>query len=575
MSAGRGHQRACIVCGTVKAAFPGVDYCFGCWPGGPVTPPPCVRCGSRQEYFLNGLCHHCHRDGHPGVASCRNCLAWGATRGLKYLCGACNSWCQTHTLAGPCAICGHHGVLDDDGVCRPCIRQAAMARASDRTLSLAEANRHGHQLVFADMIKRREGRAPQLARLLVAPYPLGLPSCRQLRLFEMPRDLSQRGNKTSGLAARADPALAAALEPFIRARASQYGWTKDATWRVRTGVQIMLGFIDGPGVALTASDAAVLAGAEHPVSRVLDVLADAGMVEQDRIQAVEAWFARQTSGLPEQMVAELRRWFDIMLHGSSVTPRRRPRSQISARLHLTWALPALRAWAEDGRCSLREVSAADIRAVLPPSGNPRSTLGAGLRSIFTVLRQQKVLFTNPIKSIRTGYHQPREPLPLDLSAVRDALSSPEPARAVVVALAGFHGLRAGQMRTLLLTDISDGRLRADGRVILLATPARVRLDAWLDYRTRHWPRTANPHLLVNQRSALGTGPVGHRWIKLATGMPGGVQAIREDRILHEAHASGGDIRLICDLFGLSVTAAERYTTTVSHPDLISKARADA
>jgi hypothetical protein len=58
-------------------------------------------------------------------------------------------------------------------------------------------------------------------------------------------------------------------------------------------------------------------------------------------------------------------------------------------------------------------------------------------------------------------------------------------------------------------------------------------------------------------------------------MPGGVQAIREDRILHEAHASGGDIRRICDLFGLSVSAAERHAATLEHPDLITSAASGA
>jgi hypothetical protein len=100
----------------------------------------------------------------------------------------------------------------------------------------------------------------------------------------------------------------------------------------------------------------------------------------------------------------------------------------------------------------------------------------------------------------------------------------------------------------------------------------IELAAWLDYRARHWPGTANPHLFITQRSALGLGPAGHRWIKLKTGVPGGVQAIREDRILYEAHASGGDPRRLCDLFGLSVSAAERYTATLDHPDLINKAR---
>jgi len=35
----------------------------------------------------------------------------------------------------------------------------------------------------------------------------------------------------------------------------------------------------------------------------------------------------------------------------------------------------------------------------------------------------------------------------------------------------------------------------------------------------------------------------------------------------QIHATGGDIRRICDLFGLSVEGATRYLRTVEHPDL--------
>jgi hypothetical protein len=43
--------------------------------------------------------------------------------------------------------------------------------------------------------------------------------------------------------------------------------------------------------------------------------------------------------------------------------------------------------------------------------------------------------------------------------------------------------------------------------------------------------------------------------------------IRSDRILDEVRATGGDIRRICDLFGLTVADASRYTVTLEHPDL--------
>lgn len=52
------------------------------------------------------------------------------------------------------------------------------------------------------------------------------------------------------------------------------------------------------------------------------------------------------------------------------------------------------------------------------------------------------------------------------------------------------------------------------------------------------------------------------------------RALREDRILHEIHATGGDVRRNCDLFGLSVEGATRYLKTVEHPDLTLQGERD-
>jgi hypothetical protein len=46
-----------------------------------------------------------------------------------------------------------------------------------------------------------------------------------------------------------------------------------------------------------------------------------------------------------------------------------------------------------------------------------------------------------------------------------------------------------------------------------------------------------------------------------------IAAIREDRILDEAHATGGDVRRLADLFGLSMQVGTRYIGAVSHRDL--------
>ncbi|MCC6496258.1 MAG: hypothetical protein IT193_08360, partial [Propionibacteriaceae bacterium] len=86
---------------------------------------------------------------------------------------------------------------------------------------------------------------------------------------------------------------------------------------------------------------------------------------------------------------------------------------------------------------------------------------------------------------------------------------------------------------------------------------RERVAAWLDHRNRRWPNTANPYVFLNHRNATRTTPIGYRWLAIATGgVP--IHVMREDRIVDEVRASGGDARRICDLFGLTMQGAVRY-----------------
>jgi hypothetical protein len=136
---------------------------------------------------------------------------------------------------------------------------------------------------------------------------------------------------------------------------------------------------------------------------------------------------------------------------------------------------------------------------------------------------------------------------------------------VIAALVAFHALAPHQVRDLTVTDLRDGRLHVAGRGIPLADPVRVRLRAYLDYRAVRWPTTANQHLIIHYRSATHCGPVQADWLTRRLGPS--AQALREDRVLHELHAAGGDVRRLCDLFGLSIGGAERYLTTLDHPAL--------
>lgn len=137
--------------------------------------------------------------------------------------------------------------------------------------------------------------------------------------------------------------------------------------------------------------------------------------------------------------------------------------------------------------------------------------------------------------------------------IRGELNSPSPAVALAVALVAFHALTNKQLRHVRLADIIDGHPHRYGRDIPLAAPVQTRLAAWLNNRNQTWPGSLNPYLMVSKRIAPRLVPVGIScpW----NGITLRPQALREVRILHEIHATGGDMRRVCDMFGLSNACA--------------------
>ena len=494
----------------------------------------------------------------------------------KWLCWRCHSW-RARLAKGTCRICHRADLaVNPDDVCNLCDRQMTIALGA----TVEEANLGGQQLYFANMpwqptrirwgnVRRvdqpstrnhlHRDRADSLRAIEFYPVEQ-----TQLALFAMPRDLTcaltqaqDRGLSTSDRLP--DPPhgqMAAFLDAAVLDHARRHGWPQSTIHRAQRSMRVLQLMQDTPGAMLLATDAIRLQEIGLTAIPVIDVATAAGVMLDDRQPAIYAYFDTTTAHLPEQIRTELNEWFTVMLNGSTTPPRRKPRDQQTTRLYLRWAMPALTTWAKQGHYSLREITTSDIRAVLPPSGNPRSTMGAGLRSILTLLKARKVLFTNPIARIQTGSHERRDPLPAHAEKIRGSLLSPDPACAALAALATFHGLRAGELRNMHLTDLVDGRLRLGQRSILLAEPVRVRISAWLDYRNTRWPTTANPHVFLNHRNSSRTTAVGGRWLTLATGIP--IHLMREDRILNEARATGGDVRRICDLFGLTVEGALRY-----------------
>jgi hypothetical protein len=466
---------------------------------------------------------------------------------------------------GTCANCQREVPINPKKICRLCWTNASGSRGADKSsFDPITANRNGQQLSFAGMVwAARSGK-----QLAVPPSAPALPrpvSHRQLVLFVMEPDL---GCGFDRLPRPRATELAAALDVFARNYCLEQGWSKRHNWRIPAGIRVLLGLQDTPGAPITITEVELLPQLKLPIRPVCEVLAAAGMLEDDRTPAIVGWFDAKIAELPRAMVEELLVWFDIMLRGSTTAPRRHPRNEVTIRLYATWAMPVLTASAVADHTSLREISHAEVLDLLPAEGTPRACTCRALRSIFQILRARKLVFTDPTARIHVWVSSGTEPLPVDIEIVRAALTSPHPPRAAIAALVIFHGLRSADLSGLQLTDVRDGRLYIGTRVIVLADVVLTRIRAYLDHRVARWPNSPNPHLFIHFRSASRSEPVGRRWLKLTLEVPGGVQALREDRILNEAQASQGDARRLHDLFGLSIQGALRYTDTVDHPGLL-------
>lgn len=129
----------------------------------------------------------------------------------------------------------------------------------------------------------------------------------------------------------------------------------------------------------------------------------------------------------------------------------------------------------------------------------------------------------------------------------------------------MHALRPSDIRALTLdnADPAAGTLHLGGRTRPLDQLTAEHLRAWLHARRTRWPATADPHLLINQSTGGGTGPVNRDYIQQAmrrAGITG--RDLRAGRLHDEAHASGGDPLQLTRLFVISDPAAIRYCADV-------------
>jgi hypothetical protein len=259
------------------------------------------------------------------------------------------------------------------------------------------------------------------------------------------------------------------------------------------------------------------------------------------------------------MAADVRDWLRTRSQGG---PRSRPRDEHTVRMNLNRAHPLLLAWAGQ-YIHLREVTTADIIAATEPlHGSLRRQTLTALRSLFGHCKKTGTIFRDPTRGVRDGQRpliliQPLQPADIDQAAS----AAVTPAARLAVALAAVHAARPRTIRELHLGDADLG----SRRLVIAGTPrplddlTRHLLLAWLAHRGRRWPGTANPHLIINQQTAMTTRAVSENWLAGACrGLTATLERLRVDRQLEEALTCGADPLHLAAVFGTSDGTAIKY-----------------
>jgi hypothetical protein len=232
------------------------------------------------------------------LRSCDHCLTWGML--TERLCKACRSFASAHP-AGTCATCGRDLPVDA-GVCRPCRKQATLIAgpANKTTVDLSVAAVTGHQLRFhfGRLERPRLRGADAGPGEETAPPWAVLARSRwiQLLLCDVPRDLS----RVSAQLPPVDAGLAERLQAEAGRLADLRGWSPRTLSLTQRGLRI-LAAVHGPGEPVRASTVRQLTARNMPFPHIVDVLAAAGVLEDDRPDTLALWLDEQLAGLPDQV----------------------------------------------------------------------------------------------------------------------------------------------------------------------------------------------------------------------------------------------------------------------------------
>lgn len=508
--------------------------------------------------------------------SCVACLAWGS--GFNGgLCRACYDFAYRWPV-GDCGACGRRLPVKKC-FCRLCWCQARLDRShalggatGTYTLLLPYVRLVQHQQLFLanmpaprDLIGKRDQRrhgvghgAPGITRK-PAPPVVGLPPVAWLqpalvdpeRRYHRRHDL--RTNPTLD-----NPWLGRALH-LAHAYAQARGIDAEVERAINRAL-VMLLAEHAAGDTIRYSDIhRALRRHGSSALHVAYVLADMGVLADDRQRAFDSWIRRRLSRLAPAIARHVQMWGTVLLDGDDRVQRR---SESTVRGYVTSLSPVLADWSARYE-HLREIMRDDVTEQINlRSGTRRRDLMLAMRSLFRWAKKNGIIFRDPTSRIRLP--RPSSPLPQPLTAdkmapVIQAASRPHLRLAVV--LAAVHAAQLGDIINLQVSDvdIGDRLLTIAGRTRPMDELTRRALEDWLDYRRGRWPNTANPHLLVSARSAVGLGPVSRSWLGLTfRGLPATLDQLRIDRCLDEAIVSGADPLHVALVLNLCETTAIRY-----------------
>lgn len=339
------------------------------------------------------------------------------------------------------------------------------------------------------------------------------------------------------------------------------GWSLSTLRRVQHSLAALLASQPTPTWPLEAAAVRQFLLERHLTAlRVVEFMADQGLVHLDEHVALDRWLTHRLQPLAAPIQAEVQIWIQG-LRGRGPRPGRARRAA-TIQGYVRAAAPALADWSARYQ-SLRQVTTQDVTGQLEPLAGPTRKLTlVVLRSLFRTLKARRLIFTNPTAGLAAPGAPPAPGLGLDPARRVGLLGRLDrPDQQLIVLLAGVHALRPHQIRVLVLEDVdlAAGILRVAGRPRRLDGLTGQALRGWLELRRVRWPASANPYLLVNQSTAGGLAPVTRGYVQAVFARLGvTAEDLRVDRLLGEVQATGADPLKLTEFFGITESTAIRY-----------------